>query len=80
MAIKELNHKHFLADGQLRQVDEKTGKVTDEPFKFDVYGNQEKNQARYEKIADVSYNKSKQQKSALNSKSFSFLVNTRSRL
>lgn len=42
-----------ISAGQLRKID-KFGKVSDEPFEFDVFQDQEKNQAHYEKLADVN--------------------------
>lgn len=40
--------------GQLRKIDPKTGEISDEPFEFEVFKDHAKNQAHYEKLADVS--------------------------
>uniref|UniRef100_A0A1A9VBG1 Arb2 domain-containing protein n=1 Tax=Glossina austeni TaxID=7395 RepID=A0A1A9VBG1_GLOAU len=48
--LKKLGYA-FNQAGQLRKID-KLGQVSDEPFEFDVFQDQEKNQAHYEKLAD----------------------------
>lgn len=40
-------------DGQLRKINESSGEAGDEPFKFEVTKDHAKNQAHYEKLADV---------------------------
>lgn len=37
----------------MRKIDKETGKAGKEPFEFDVFKDQAKNQAHYEKLADV---------------------------
>lgn len=40
--------------GELRKIDKTTGEVGDEPFQFEISKDHAKNQAHYEKLADVS--------------------------
>lgn len=51
-SLKEFGYG-FNAEGKLRQLDPKTGAVTDKPFEFEVSDSRSENQKHYEELGEV---------------------------